>query len=313
MKKIFFLAALIVSQCLFHKNIKAQLAENVPAVKKCDSTISKIPDDLAEARISCFKVYKKDVFKNRKVDCLPITIEISDFKELLLNIRSKYDDPTIPEKDKYDGVRIYFAVSEKKTDNPGQQGSFNGKLTLVLVPTINTFLKDENDNDISDDDDKNIYVLKDGKFDGPKKFDASIAKTLKRYERFASIIKTKLLKQYQINLDETQSLWFSKEVLFVKGNDGDDILSYIKKCVDIDKIEINFGSWTFEADHQDLIYKTDLLFRFLYKPGAIGQYFSLGGVEIIKNHKAADKKFDLTTLEVNYTDTGLPCPPNKCP
>jgi hypothetical protein len=282
MKKKFYLAN-VFAILLFHMHLWAQ---------PCP-ILSHIEDSTALHRIAFFEKVKKDIINPKHkilVNVEPILISKDVMIGLLNDIKLNHD-----------GARVYLVLTDKNADEPY-------RLTLALVPTIGSGIADDNGDEISDDDSKQ-YVLINGKFIPENT--ATVMRWKNRYQNVATRIKNELLKRYNIVLEETQSLWYSKEVLFYKTPDGDDLLTYLNDCGNVHQIEIHFASWTFEPDNIDdlkYVFKTDLIFKLIdLNKSPNNNYFTLGSVEIAK--KLPPDKF----LYSGYTNTGLPCPPNKCP
>src|SRR4051794_30196753 len=147
MKKKICLAGSLCLMLFFQIDLFAQ--------NECDSIpISHIGDAIARSRIGFFDTVKKNIIKpNPKKPPAVDSITIADKREVI-KILNK-----IKGSKKYDGIRIYFAITD-------QSSSYEkNRLTLVLIPTIESGIVGGGDDDeMSDDDSTNVYVLEGGKF-----------------------------------------------------------------------------------------------------------------------------------------------------
>ncbi len=267
----------------------------------CDCKLglsSGIKKEVADARIDFFKKVKLDMIKNTGSTADYLAIAGDEMKNVLQNIKNV-------EGNKYDGVRIYYALNDLK-------------LTIVLVPTTDSKLIDENNDNISEDDSTNAYIFYSGKFN---KVDltknATVVKGMNIYTNLiAKRIELEFSKKYGIKLSETHSLWYADKVLLTPGDYGCDLLSYLTKCATIKQVNIHFASWIYEPDYLDnlkYIFKMDLIFE-LIEENKPPTFLTLGATEIKKNLlEHGILKDTKQKLAVSYADTGLPCPPNKCP
>lgn len=276
------------------------IAGSYVSAQTCDRPISHIDDTVALARIGFFENVKKDLIRaDKMVNACPINIDKMEMIRVLSEIKAKASAKN------YDGVRVYLALTNRLAAEPN-------RLTLVLIPTIASGIPDENGVERSDDDDSTVYVLVAGKLSNPaidisQPGNSYVLNWRNRYQRLASTIEAGLRDRYNIILDETLSLWYGKDVLFCKGPQGPDLLTYLTDCINITQVQVNFASWTYEPDDLNnlkYIFKTDLVFKIVDGGTNVNKYFTLGAIELKKNFKI---------LNTSYDDTGLPCPPNKCP
>ena len=136
----------------------------------------------------------------------------------------------------YDGVRVYFALS----DNRPQTGFDLNTLYLVFVPTMPTTLTDINTDIISDDYETNSFIISinAGATSNSYNFahvdlntDRYVKKWINRYvNKAVPRIEFAYRNNYDIKIDETHSLWYSKRVMFYNNPPdglGPDLLTYL--------------------------------------------------------------------------------------
>ena len=292
MKKIILSFIYIFFTCLLQSYSFGQAC-------KCDSGLSSgIENDVAKARIEFFDTIKAKIINGAHVNVSDLTISKDDFIKVFKNIRDSAHERS------YNGVRIYFAITNKELNK--------NKLTILLVPTIHSSFNDDNDDEISDDDSTNAFLFYNNTFNNVNLITngKDVIKGINQYENIiAKRIENTLDKKYNIKLAETHSLWYSDSVLFIKGSYGCDLLDYLDSTCSnkIKDLKIKFASWVFDKNYPDelkFVFKTDLIFELTPSANQL-KYFTLSALEINKTVSQA--------LTGSYADTGLPCPPNKCP
>jgi hypothetical protein len=263
---------------------------------------------------------------------LPAPIHAEDFKITAQNMHTVLSAFAAPNKN-YDGVRIYFIVSNKNVPNMYDKNT----IYLVFVPTTDGQTTDDDGEEISDDDYSNAYVIT--KNGIPKPVDLSdaankyILNWMNRFQnQLIHRINAKFKNRFGIELSETLSLWFNKSVLFSSRDEKDLLANLNNKDCNIISVNIDFASWNVNADEPDFSFKNDLLFE-IVKANNTSDYFTLGTPEINlykkkliedqsklnkdlpsyeDDYKKLQKEIDILSGQ-EYTDTGNPCPAKKCP
>ncbi len=307
-----FLCPLWLFTFLFSKTeIYGQCTKKEPA--------SCIEQEQAEERIDFFYDYKeKAIFEKMHISSEDFSFKKKVIRDFLYDFRGK----------DYDGVRIYFALSDDKPNDPYKPNT----LYLVLVPTVASRINDEDDNTVSIDNiDDKAYIAGNGNFYAIKLSDQFVVKWMNRYtSKVASRVENQFLKKYNINLKESHSLWYSDAVLFKENRTAKDIVTYLDNDTDnkIESVKIDFASWPLSSSDPTLSFKLDLLFEFVKESGSV-EYLTLATPEInahLANLKAqlkamdkSDKLYNKVEDEIailsskDFADTGIPCPPAKCP
>ena len=137
-------------------------------------------------------------------------------------------------------------------------------------------------------------------------------KNSNKSQKISQRIESYFIKNYSINLKESHSIWYSKKVLF---EGSESLLAYIQKETAIQKIKIDLASWALFAADPRLSFKLDLLFEFPDLPA--NQKFASAAIPEIKQtiqlRNANLNDTAKALLIAQYANTGLPCPPAKCP
>ena len=290
MKKKNLINILLVCCCLHSINLVSQT---------CPGGIAgAITTAEVNARVRLFAAKAKFVSR-KNISTHPLLINVTEMKNMLQDF---YDNDS---KNKYDGIRVYFILPEKEI---GDSSSFS----LLFVPTIPTAEPEEcSARNRSQDDDSNAYYFSKAalkKVDLASSTDESFY-VLKRRLAYGDIA-AKTPRGIGKVFEESQSTWYSKEVFFKEGV-LPDMLSYLKQCSSVTDIEIYFASFlekTVPADCERIQHKTHPIFR-LVGASFTNSFFTLASAEIKKNNKKRKRPL---ALNATYSDTGLPCPPNKC-
>jgi hypothetical protein len=275
---------------------------------------SSIPQNVADVRIHFFKI-KKDIVQ--AMGGTANDFSFTDMTQLITTLSSFRDAGN-----KYDGVRLYFALS----DNRPQTGFTINTLYIVLVPTMPTTLIDANNNTISDDDEDNAYIISNGAITSVNlNTDRFVRRWINRFTgQVVHRIELTYQSAYGIHIDETHSLWYSARVMFKNSADGlgPDLLTYLRTQV-ITQADIMFASWVLDPVNDpagsDFAFKLSLVFKFqemnVAKPIVVSLNINDIRHNILKSDKDSAQKRKLIdlTLQNTYTDTGNPCPTKKCP
>jgi hypothetical protein len=296
---------------------------------KCPSPSSPLPKPKALARIAFFNNIKNNQILGKGhmgVNINNFSCNLSSLQDALKSFAVKNDKGVY----KYDGVRFYFALSDAKAS-----GEFTrNTLYLILVPTVVSELRGTDEKEImSDDDESNAYIITNtGVLKHINLTDVVYITWMNRYtNKIIPRIENVFDKRYDIKFQETHSIWYDKSVLF---NGDGSILNLLNNasCM-IEELKVDFASWTTDEDDIKFTFKTDLLFEIKQRDKA-GQirtsYFTLAKFEIDKkieeletdyanekdknSQQAKEIKKEIDEIKSgDYADTGLPCPPNKCP
>lgn len=267
--------------------------------------ISEMPVQDALRRVRVFKMLKRDIIENLNVRSYgSFSISRQDFIGYLDSLSSNYD-----------GVRVYFIFT---ANNPEVQEENRGKIGLLFMPTIESKEKDSCGDFISRDVEKDAYIILKDKFIPVTNF--IHANALK--DSFELLVKraieTTIRTEMPFTLEEAKSLWYSKAILFDPvRTDSLCLQEYLKRHAEIDSVKIQLASFFKGEKHKkDLSYKMDIIYSFNYVDKSLElKYFSLGIKEIMSPFNKDKKLIEKLTprLSTLYANTGLPCPPNKCP
>jgi len=224
-------------------------------------------------------------------------------KKVLRDFRTKE-----PSK-KYDGVRVFFMhLDGEITDS--------SRLTLLFVPTIKTNSIDKCGDTVSINDYTNVYYFSNGTSSGSLNLNLTTlptSRTVYRWRAGYGNESSRIPNELGLQFLESKSIWYSKQVFFKPG-ELPDMLTYLDACPNILNVEVFFACFPHVPgvpSCRKYRYKTLPIFKIVALNAIPNEtYFTLGGVEIQKNHLLKAKKEE--KLSKVYTDTGLPCPPNKC-
>ncbi len=300
MRKKFLLVFTVFLILFLHSKTFAQCKPGDP--------YSCISEFLAKARMNVFK-FKKKVLINKGWHANDFTFtDVGKIRTLLQQLK---------DAGKYDGIRLYFALSDEIP-----HGFDINTLYIVLVPTTYNLTPEPDGEKISNDDEANAYIISDNNFKPVNlNTDYYVMKWIHRYVNMAvPRIETKFEKEYGYRLQEAHSIWYSARTLFKMDADGlgPDLLTYlINHQVSIAQAQIHFASWALEPDIDEgpLSFEMSLVFKFTNNKNDTYLTFGQGDIiNRIQRDSLIDNKKDLIkTLKQTYTDTGNPCPPNKCP
>lgn len=296
MKKKIRQTILLVCVCFYCQNLFSQ---------NCGPLSSTIPTTEAEKRIAEFE--KKAIYlRNNKISSKSITIGVDKIKEMLTDFRDKQAAKN------YDGLRIYFFIVPKKLSD-------SARLSALFVPTMKATGEDMCHKEYSNDDSENAYYFS-GKTLEKANLNSiqdpiieEIILGRRIYGNHSEKIPGAIGRVFQ----EAKSNWYSKETFFIKGSNPElpDLLTYLEGCMEIEEIEIYFGSFLKHLPTpiscEKYWYKSHPIFKIGgNRFTSLEKFFSLNGEDIKK--KFNNKKKKKMMLDKAYTDTGLPCPPNKC-
>lgn len=282
------------------------------SAQRCPPLGGGLIDREAEGRRDFFeRTKKKKIWEDK------LKINIDDFKydkKILVDVLTR-----ISNIDLCDGMRLYFALSDKKV------GEFKkNKLYLVFVPTIETGEQDDRRDYISRDSEDSMYIaLEDTIISAESGNRQYVYKSIAKYLNKILTVEDMFEKTYKIPLKETHSLWFSKEVLFDSRRSLLNILQ--NRACNYIEVGIDFASWNINTRYDEYSFKTDILFE-LIEAGGKSDYLTtvipeakadLAKLDEKLNDSKGNKimeenKIDLF-IQNRYGDTAIPCPPAKCP
>jgi hypothetical protein len=264
------------------------------------------PIDQGEVRLRIGLFNEKTVFlKNKKISTLPLEIVKSDMIMMLQQFKN------LDARDEYDGLRVYYICPKKETGD-------SNMISLLFVPTLRTGETEDCSAARlyrSQNDSANAFYFTGSAL---KRIDLRSSNTsaenisMLNWQLGYQSVATTIPRGIRRVFEESKSTWYAKEVFFKKLA-LKDMLTFLQNCEIVSGVKIYFASFRSVTTSicGGFLYKTHPIFE-MTGTGLIANFFTLATAEIKKNNDRLKKLHKSLFLAPVYSDTGLPCPPNKC-